>query len=147
MCKEDKTCHSVCGEELLIWQSPEILYIEALLVQICSHDSSISVSQSVHQFGPDWNISAITEWIAIKFCRDIHGRQIMNPNWLCWSPDFPSRANMRLTFVFFIQKSWQLFDWMHAMNFSTAIQRNQSMYLNYLARSPDLSNGTIMSKL
>ncbi len=39
----------------------------------------MALSQSVHHFGPDWNIST-NRWIATKADTDIHGTQMMNSN-------------------------------------------------------------------
>ncbi len=39
----------------------------------CSRDNE-AVSQSVHHFGPDCNISTTIGWIAMKFSSDIHPR-------------------------------------------------------------------------
>ena len=39
-----------------------------------------SVICSVLHFGPDCNISSTIGWIAVKFCADIHGAQMINPN-------------------------------------------------------------------
>ncbi len=35
---------------------------------------------SVHHFGPDWNTSTTTGWIAIKFCTDSWSPQRVNPS-------------------------------------------------------------------
>jgi len=34
--------------------------------------------RSFHHFGPDWNISTTTGWIAMKLCTDMNGVQRMN---------------------------------------------------------------------
>ncbi len=51
----------------------------------------------VHHFGPDWNISTPTGRIAMKFCTDIYGAQVMYPN-VFGDPLTSSSANMRLSF-------------------------------------------------
>lgn len=39
-----------------------------------------SVGRLVRHIGLDWNISTNTEWIAMKFGKDIHGAQRIHPN-------------------------------------------------------------------
>lgn len=41
---------------------------------------SLSVSQSTHHFGSDWNSSTAIEWIAMEFGPDIHGSQMIYLN-------------------------------------------------------------------
>lgn len=38
------------------------------------------ISESVHNFVPEWNISTSIEWIAKQFCTDVNVPQGMNPD-------------------------------------------------------------------
>lgn len=79
----------------------------------------MSVCQSVHHLGSDWNISTTSWWISVKFCTDIHGHQRMNPT------DLPSSGQKILTVQYL--DLWQNFYWTVAIPISLS-SPSQSCY-------------------
>lgn len=49
----------------------------------------LSTGRLVLSFGADWSLSRAIEWIALKFCADIHGLRKMNHTYLADPLTFP----------------------------------------------------------